>query len=140
MRVSAEDDVLARGQYPIALAPSNTLVTEAIRNGLPLAEHDGSLMTEGTYLSAGNSTVSVFRNAPNPNATKVYLDWLLSREGQTLWSQMQEYPSNRLDVPTEHVNPIYIPRPGMQYHLGYGERYAELNQAAIQFVNTLGVP
>jgi len=41
---------------------------------------------------------------------------LLSKEGQTLFAvEGYGYPSVRVDVPTEGVLPIYVPRPDEKY-------------------------
>jgi ABC-type Fe3+ transport system substrate-binding protein len=42
----------------------------------------------------------MIKNAPHPNATKVYLNWLLSKEGQTLVSDGTGLESIRSDVPS----------------------------------------
>jgi iron(III) transport system substrate-binding protein len=130
-------DWVARGQYPIGIGPSNTLISEALRKGLPIALFNGSLMAEGTYLSAGNGTVAVFRNPPHPNATKLYLDWLLSRDGQSQFSKVQGYASLRLDVPSDHVADYYVPKDGVKYHAGYGENYVRTSKEAFAFVDTI---
>jgi iron(III) transport system substrate-binding protein len=130
-------DWVARGQYPIGIGPSNTLISEALRKGLPIAPFDGSLMAEGTYLSAGNGTVAIFRNPPHPNATRLYLDWLLSRDGQYEFSKVQGYASLRLDVPSDHVPAYYLPRDGAKYHPGYGEQYLKDSKLAFAFVDTI---
>ncbi|MBI2756838.1 MAG: extracellular solute-binding protein [Chloroflexi bacterium] len=130
-------DGVARGRYAIGIGPSNTLVAEAIRTGLPIKPFDGNQMAEGTYLSAGNGTVSVFRNAPNPNATKVYLDWLLSKDGQFEWSKVQGYASLRRDVPTDQVADYYIPKAGVKYFPGYGEDYVRNSTPAFAYVDTI---
>jgi ABC-type Fe3+ transport system substrate-binding protein len=36
-------------------------------------------------VTAYNGTLSLFNRAPHPNAAKVAINWLLSREGQTTW-------------------------------------------------------
>jgi ABC-type Fe3+ transport system substrate-binding protein len=41
--------------------------------------------------------------APHPNAAKVYINWLLSKEGQTGFARASGYISARLDVPTDHA-------------------------------------
>jgi ABC-type Fe3+ transport system substrate-binding protein len=53
--------------------------------------------------------VSLLKNAPHPNATRVFLAWFLSQEGQQLWNE-QGGPlaaSRRLDVRV--VNPEATP-------------------------------
>jgi ABC-type Fe3+ transport system substrate-binding protein len=40
----------------------------------------------------------LINRAPHPNAAKVFLNWLLSREGQTTWVQVTAQNSRRIDV------------------------------------------
>lgn len=55
---------------------------------------------------------ALFNRAPHPNAAKVYINWLLSQEGQTLYARASGFVSARLDVPTDHTFPWRVPRPG----------------------------
>ena len=52
---------------------------------------------EGTYVSMGNGGPIVIKNGPHPNATKVLINWLLSKEGQEIYSKAQGQPSRRLE-------------------------------------------
>jgi ABC-type Fe3+ transport system substrate-binding protein len=49
----------------------------------------------------------------HPNASRVYLDWLLSREGQTAWNKASPSNSRRLDI--EPADPPTLPKPGVEY-------------------------
>ena len=53
--------------------------------GLPLMQFLPGLLKEGSSVTAYNGTLSYFNRAPHPNAAKVAVNWLLSREGQTAW-------------------------------------------------------
>ena len=59
------------------------------------------------------SCPAIFKNPPHPNATKVFINWLLSREGQKVISSARGEPSARLDVPA--VSPEEAPKPGIKY-------------------------
>ncbi len=53
---------------------------------------------------------------PHPNATTIFVNWLLSKEGQTLFSVKGEAsPSFRIDVPTEGIPQILLLQPGEKY-------------------------
>ncbi len=66
------------------------------------------------FEGSGQSVVNLLRDAPHPNAAKLFLNWLLSKEGQTIYSQAVGAPSARLDVSAEGL--VY-PRPeaGVKY-------------------------
>ena len=83
-------------------------------------------------------SVGVVDNAPHPNAAAVYLNWLLSKEGQIAWTKVPRV-SRRLDVPSP--DPTMAPKPGIQYFNGQAEKYFPV-RARLQLVaqQTIGQP
>jgi ABC-type Fe3+ transport system substrate-binding protein len=63
-------------------------------------------------MNPAHGTVALFNRSPHPNAATVYLNWFLSKEGQTLFSRAMGYVSSRLDVPVDHGLPWRVPQPG----------------------------
>lgn len=59
------------------------------------------------------SCPAVFKKPPNPNATKVFINWVLSRQGQKFISEARGEPSARTDIPI--ANPQDAPQPGVDY-------------------------
>ena len=106
---------LAEGRAPIQVGCSSTTVEPLIEKGVPLKLVDSRQMKEGGSLHVGVGSVALFNRAPHPNAAKVYINWLLTKEGQTEFSKAVSYPSRRVDVPTDHVNPWEVPVPGASY-------------------------
>jgi ABC-type Fe3+ transport system substrate-binding protein len=52
--------------------------------------------------------LAFLNRAPHPNAAKVFVNWLLSREGQTLFQKVVSVSgdarnSRRIDVPKDHI-------------------------------------
>lgn len=72
------------------------------------------------------SCPAIFKNPPNPNATKVFINWLLSRDGQKSVSEARGEPSARTDVPV--INPEDAPKPGVKY------LYAHKEEAMTKFL------
>jgi iron(III) transport system substrate-binding protein len=66
-------------------------------------------------LGPSSGIVSLMSRAPHPNAARVFLNWILTREGQTLMTTTIGLPSRRLDVPTAHLLPVMVPQPGQKY-------------------------
>lgn len=69
---------------------------------------------------AGFGTVSLMDRAPHPNAAKVYINWLLSKKGQSDWKKSQRN-SRRLDVPL--ALPKGSPPNGVPYHDAQAEPF-----------------
>jgi iron(III) transport system substrate-binding protein len=65
------------------------------------------------------SCPAVFRKPPNPNATKVFINWLLSQQGQKLISEARGEPSARTDIPV--TRPEDAPQPGVDYLYAHKE-------------------
>jgi iron(III) transport system substrate-binding protein len=127
-------DWVARGQYPLAISPSERQAAEMKAKGVPIELLSGNLLEESTYLSISFGAVTVINRPPHPNAVKLYLDWLLSQEGQTASSKASSLASRRLDVPTDHVNPAMVPQPGVQYQENYKEAYIPVREELAQFL------
>jgi ABC-type Fe3+ transport system substrate-binding protein len=63
---------------------------------------------EGVNLSSAFGSLALMNRAPHPNAAKVFINWLLSRDGQTLFQKVMSQPgdsrnSRRIDVPKDHI-------------------------------------
>lgn len=99
LRLLAEN--LAKGRVSIALGIGYSESLPFIKAGLPLA----ALPTprEGLYATGGYGHLVVVKNPPHPNATRVFVNWLLGREAQAIFSQAMGAPTRRLDVDTKWV-------------------------------------
>ncbi len=111
---------VARGKYPILLGCDENTAAEFIKVGAPIT---GIQLKEGAYTTQSNGAVSIPIKAPHPNAAKVVLNWVLSREGGTLLSQAMLTQSSRVDVPTDFL-PVYdVRQPGLKYVDSSPEEY-----------------
>ncbi|HEX5605012.1 MAG TPA: extracellular solute-binding protein [Candidatus Binatia bacterium] len=91
----------------------------------------------GAYLTPGFGSAMFVNRAPHPNAGKVFLNWLLGKEGQTAFSKGMGYVSRRLDVPTDHVPSYWVPKTGVKYWPGYYEEDAKMSSEQEGFLKTL---
>ncbi|MFN0072613.1 MAG: ABC transporter substrate-binding protein, partial [Chloroflexota bacterium] len=97
VRVTSE--WVATGRYPIAIGPADQelvrLQNEGIGKNVEPLEYGG-----GNVSASG---VAIFKNAPHPNAAKVFVNWFLSQDGQMAWTKAHNNPparnSRRSDVP-----------------------------------------
>lgn len=55
--------------------------------------------------------------APHPNAATVFLNWLLSKDGQLVYSKANLTQAARVDVATDHLDPFRLRVPGKKYLL-----------------------
>jgi len=100
-------DWLATGKYPICFFCTSSQIGRAKRQGLPIGFF--GLMKEGAGISSASGGVAFINRAPHPNAAKVFINWLLSREGQITMqtehvkAQTGSPNSLRIDIPKDII-------------------------------------
>lgn len=99
---------VARGKYAIAVGAQSENVNNMINDGAPIGV---AKLKEGYLYVAGTGAISAVNKLAHPNAAAVFLNWLLTREGQTVFSRSFGAPSMRIDVPTAGINPASLFQP-----------------------------
>ena len=100
-------DWLAVGRFPLCLFCGG--IAEARTQGLPVEEFDTLRWKETPATNSGsNGTLALMNRAPHPNAAKLFINWLLSKEGQTSFQKIMNGPdvvmqSMRTDIPKDSV-------------------------------------
>ena len=106
-------DWLARGKYPIAIGANDTEIGELQKLGVGLKiEPLAGKLAEAWRMSTGWGAVRLVNKAPHTNAATVFINWLLSKEGQSAWATLAGRPSRRTDV--TRVTGM-SPEPGVDY-------------------------
>ncbi len=88
---------VVRGKYPIAMGFNDTQLVVFQKQGL--GKNVTTLEDKIIPLGTGLGCVSLFKEAPHPNAARVYINWLLSRNTQMNVSKNVLLNSRRVDVP-----------------------------------------
>ena len=101
-------DWLAVGKFALSMPTQSSYTAKAKAQGLPVDEFDPHHMKEGASLTVAFGQLALMNRAPHPNAAKVFVNWLLSREGQTSFQRVISIPgdaknSRRIDVPKDHI-------------------------------------
>jgi ABC-type Fe3+ transport system substrate-binding protein len=117
-------DWLAQGQYSLIIFPYGAELSRAAEQGLPIAMVAGERLKEGVPIGPAAGAVNLMQPTPHPNAAKLYINWLLSREGQIAWQQATRENSLRVDIPKDGLLPFDPPKPGVTYVNGGTEEYA----------------
>ena len=100
-------DWLANGKFAICFFCSEILKVKA--QGLAVDEFHTAKWKESRAISAGNmGSIVLPSQPPHPNAARVFVNWLLSREGQTALQRVANTPTNseeslRIDIPKDMV-------------------------------------
>ena len=74
-------------------------------------------------MDGGSCCMAVLSKAPHPNATKLFVNWVLSREGQVAWQKYTEANSLRMDIPKTDLSPNDIPQKGVNYFMLNSYKY-----------------
>ena len=92
-------EALAKGKVALTLGIGTAQTEPFVKAGLPLKSLPEP--REGTPSSNGYGSLAILKNSPHPNATKIFVNWLLSKEGQEIYSRALLHGTRRLDVDTK---------------------------------------
>jgi iron(III) transport system substrate-binding protein len=112
-------DWLAVGKFPLCLFCGR--VESAKAKGLPIDEFSATGWKDTPVLYSGsNGTVALMNQAPNPNAANLFINWLLSAEGQVSYQKIMNTPdliaeSMRTDISKDPVPQENRRMPGGKY-------------------------
>lgn len=111
---------LATGKYAICFMCRD--IERVQKQGLPVDTIAPEVVKEADGIGGGGSSVIALVNqAPHPNAAKLFINWYLSRRGQTVWQnvmnkkEVEASDSMRIDIPKEDVLPEGRRTPGKNY-------------------------
>jgi len=117
-------DWLGTGKASVHLLAKGANIDKAREQGLPVEEL--SSQKEGGSISTGSNHLSFFKNAPHPNAARLYINWVLSREGQLAWQKITKDNSLRADISKEMVLPENLLREGANYIMTSHPQYEDV--------------
>jgi iron(III) transport system substrate-binding protein len=92
-------EAVARGKSAVSIGVSYYTYLPFIKAGLPVKSI--TTLKEGYYAGTGSGNLALLKNAAHPNAAKVFVNWLLSKEGQTAFTKALGQPTRRFDVDTK---------------------------------------
>ena len=95
-RVLAEN--LSKGKIAVLIGLTHYSYLPFLKASLPIKALPG--LKEGTYATGGSGNVAIIKNPPHPNATRVFVNWLLGREGQDILTRALGQATRRFDVDT----------------------------------------
>jgi iron(III) transport system substrate-binding protein len=90
---------VARGKSAVSIGVSYYTYLPFIKAGLPVKSI--SNIKEGYYAGTGSGNLAVLKNQAHPNAAKVFVNWLLAKDGQSALTKALGQPTRRFDVDTK---------------------------------------
>ena len=116
-------EFMVRGGYPIAIGLNGLALQDFQAHGVG-KNVKTLLLPELDYQSSG-SGVWLLNRAPHPNAAKLLINWLLTREAQIAWAR--ELQTNSRFVGVEPGDPQAVVPPGLSLlQIDAEEQLAEL--------------
>ncbi len=119
-------EFVVRGRYPIGIGTTTTVVDDFRKEGLG-GKIKNLLLEDFSYLSG--SCLWFVNRAPHPNAAKLYINWLLTKEGQQAFTKEVLTNSRRTDVAP--ADPAIYPPEGAEKrytNLYTQERWVEVEK------------
>jgi len=106
-------EFMVRGRYAMGIgAVRDVILPEFLAEGL--GRNLKHLELDGIeHVSGGSDLAYIFNRPPHPNAAKLFVNWILTKEAQDLWSRHASINSRRVDLPP--ANPEAVATPGKKY-------------------------
>jgi iron(III) transport system substrate-binding protein len=112
-------DWLAQKRFSLYLFSQSDDTINAKEQGLPIQILDTSRWKEAVGLDVTGGSYSLMDKPAHPNAAKVLINWLLSRDGQIALQRDSEAAgrtdSLRTDIPKGDVHPLVRRKEGVKY-------------------------
>jgi iron(III) transport system substrate-binding protein len=125
-------DWLSTGKHALGFGARD--VDKAMLQGLPINAFLPNHMKEGSSLATYNGTISYFNRAPHPNAAKLAINWLLSKEGQSTWLDYNAKSAGQYDSLREDISKDKVSELGRRVK---GGKYLWLKTEWIEEVDTI---
>lgn len=104
---------VAQGKHFVSMLPRSAIFRDFYQAGAPVDYI--SLKESKQMLGGGTSGVAVIDRQTHPAAAKLFANWYLSKEGQTVFSKAYMYQTFRLDVPVDHLDSKMLRDPKIDY-------------------------
>ena len=129
-------DTLARGTAWISVGTQvRSLMAPYTKAGVKTDMRTMGNTPDVSLMTAGGSTVYVFNRRPHPNATRVFVNWLLGRDVQRELAKAMDQNTRREDV-TPSTPPDTIPVKGAIYITPQRENMVDYMKETTRLINT----
>ena len=109
-------DWLWKGKFSVHPFPSTEEALQALRQGVGI-KLVSNLKEGAPMLAGGGGVFSVPNKLPHPNAARVFINWILSPDGQKAFQEEVGNVSLRMDIGKEGLDPVTVPKTGVNYFL-----------------------
>jgi iron(III) transport system substrate-binding protein len=114
-------DWVLRGTYPIAFGAEDGEIERFGAEGLPVMTIYGLEDMPGSI--SGGNMVALMDQAPHPNAARVFVNWMATKEGSEIYGRALKMVPARSDTDDSFAPPEVIPKPGVNYFDVYDYKF-----------------
>jgi iron(III) transport system substrate-binding protein len=107
-------DWLARGTYPIVFGAQSSDVERMRKEGFPLKEIYG-FTDMPPALTGSPWLLALMNKAPHPNAARLFVNWIVSKEGLEIYARAEGRAALRTDTDESFIPPEQVPKPEINY-------------------------
>jgi iron(III) transport system substrate-binding protein len=107
-------DWVARGTYPISLGMDKGEFARLKQDGFSVAMLPNTKDVPGIS-TAGTSYVGLLTEAPHPHAARLFINWLITKEGHEAFNRIAGLPGMRRDLSDSWALKETILQPGWNY-------------------------
>ncbi len=128
---------VARGKYALSVATNLENMIDFIKLGSPI---DAVKVKEGGVIGPGAGGLAVPAVPAHPQAAKVFVNWLLSKEGHTVFVKAYGSPGVRKDAPREGIPSQMYPDPDEKFYMDTEEYIVYRGDAMMKIAKEIFAP
>ena len=120
--------MLAEGNYPIWVGGEWGQAGCVSQLGYPVAP---VLPTDGPGILTGSfGLINLMNRAPHPNAAKLYINWIASRDGSAAFAKGLLSATLRTDIKQDWMPSFELTQPGRKYYDAYDFKFITVDRDA----------
>jgi iron(III) transport system substrate-binding protein len=131
-------DWVIRGNYPITFGAEDGEIERLRNEKMPVTTVYGLEDLPGSV--SGGNMLGLMDKAPHPNAARVFVNWMASKEGSEIYGRALNMVPARTDVDMSDFPPETVPQPGASYFDMYDYNFTvtEKEQYRLRIKEMLG--
>ena len=132
-------DWLARGTHPIVFGAQSSDVEKMAKEGFPLKDVYG-FPDMPPALTGSPWLLTLMNKAPHPNAARVFVNWVVSKEGSEIYARAEGRATLRTDTDESFISAEERPKDGVKYFDTYDWQFTvtEKEKIRLRFKELLG--
>jgi iron(III) transport system substrate-binding protein len=121
-------DAVLRSNYPITFGAEDGEIERLRAEGMPVKAIFG--LDDMPGVVSGGNMIGLLDQAPHPNAARVFVNWMASKEAAEIYGRALKMVPARTDIDAaSFMPPEVIPKPGVKYFDVYDYHFTTVTNA-----------